>query len=98
MRSQEAEPTAGTGIPRLPTDAYRHPADANLWEVVVVTRFERVDGRQDLWEARIVPDETADVTLVLDSPVDCDASDAVCTKADSPLTTRLALSVPGPGS
>ena len=33
---------------------------------MVVTRFKRVDGRQDLWEARIVPDETVDVTLVLD--------------------------------
>ena len=65
---------------------------------MVVIRFKRVDGRKDLWEARIVPDETADVTLVLDSPVDCDASDAVRTKDDSPLTTRLALSVPGPGS
>ena len=65
---------------------------------MVVTRFERVDGRQDLWEARIVPDETVDVTLVLDSSVDCDASDAVRTKDDSPLTTRLALSVPEPGS
>ena len=38
------------------------------------------------------------VTLVLDSPADCDASDAVCTKDDSPLTTRLALSVSGSGS
>ena len=60
------------------------------------TKFRRVDGRNDLREATIVPDGTADVTLVLDSPTDCDASDAVCTKDDSPLTTRLALSVPGP--
>ena len=61
-------------------------------------KFRRVDGRNDLREATIVPDGTADVTLVLDSPTDCAASDAVCTKDDSPLTTRLALSVPGPGS
>ena len=62
------------------------------------TRFTRVDGRNDLREATIAPDGTADVSLLLDSPADCDASDAVCTKDDSPLTTVLELSVPGGGS
>ena len=60
--------------------------------------FRRVDGRKDLWEARIAPDGTAAVSLLLDSPADCDASDAVCTQDDSPLTTRLELTVPGPAT
>ena len=62
------------------------------------TAFRRVDGRNDLREAEIEPDGPADVTLRLDSPTDCDAADAVCTKDDSPLVTVLELTVPGPGS
>ncbi len=50
--------------------------------------------RQGPLEAWIVPDGTANVTLMLDSLEDCESRDAGCTKDDSPLTTWLALSVP----
>ena len=62
------------------------------------TEFRRIDGRKDLRGARIAPDGTADVSLLLDSPTDCDGSDAVCTQDDSPLTTVLELTVPGPAT
>ena len=103
---EESVPTAHRGAGTEFTVRVRFSEDAHVSYVALrdealevtngtCTRFRRVDGRNDLREATIEPDGTADVSLLLDSPTDCDAGDAVCTKDDSPLTTVLELSVPG---
>ena len=106
---EESVPTAHQGAGTEFTVRVRFSEDAHVSYAALrdealevtngtCTRFARLDGRNDLREATIEPDGTADVTLVLDSPTDCDADDAVCTKDDSPLVTVLELSVPGQGS
>ena len=103
---EESVPTAHQGAGTEFTVRVRFSEDAHVGYVALrdealevtngtCTRFRRVDGRNDLREATIEPDGTADVSLLLDSPTDCDAGDAVCTKDDWPLTTVLELSVPG---
>ena len=61
-------------------------------------KFKRVNGRSDLWEIHIAPYSNATVTLNLPTTSDCDASDAICTAADKPLSNTLDLDVAGPSS
>ena len=62
-----------------------------------VTKAKRVDGRNDLWRITIKPSSNADVTVVLAADRACDVEGAICTGRGGRLSTRLELTVNGPG-
>ena len=66
-----------------------------------VTKAKRVNRSNKLWEITVDPDSDADVTVVLPVTEDCNATGAVCTRAEAgerrPLSNRSELTVPGPG-
>ena len=62
-----------------------------------VTKAKRVNGRNDLWEVTVEPDSDADVTVVLAADRACDVEGAVCAGEGRRLSTRLELTVNGPG-
>ncbi|WP_420445077.1 hypothetical protein [Candidatus Poriferisodalis sp.] len=65
-------------------------------------KFKRVDGRSDLWEIRVKPSGTDDVTLLLPAATACATSSdgqarsqtQVCTAAGAPLSHDLEVEVP----
>ena len=49
------------------------------------------------WEITVSPDDNADVTIVLPVTGDCAAQGVICTEDGRPLSSRLEITVPGPG-
>ena len=63
-----------------------------------VTRGTRVDGRRDLFEMTVEPDDDGDVTIELAAGRECAMSGAICTKGENrrPLTNSPSATVAGP--
>ena len=63
-----------------------------------VTGARRVDGRNDLWEITVEPDDNSDVGITLLANRSCTTTGAICTREDSPrqLTNSPAATVTGP--
>ena len=63
-----------------------------------VTGARRVDGRNDLWEITVEPDDTSDVGITLPANRSCTTTGAICTREDSPrqLTNSPTATVTGP--
>ena len=63
-----------------------------------VTKAQRLDKPSNmLWRITVEPDSNAAVTLVLPVTTDCNAQGAICTGDDRKLSSRLELTVTGPG-
>ena len=63
-----------------------------------VTGARRVDGRNDLWEITVEPDDDSDVGITLPANRSCATTGAICTREDSPrqLTNSPTATVTGP--
>ena len=63
-----------------------------------VTGARRVDGRNDLWEITVEPDDDSDVGITLPANRSCTTTGAICTREDSPrqLTNSPTATVAGP--
>ena len=63
-----------------------------------VTGARRVDGRNDLWEVTVEPDDNSDVGITLPPNRSCTTTGAICTREDSPrqLTNSPTATVTGP--
>ena len=63
-----------------------------------VTGARRVDGRNDLWEITVEPDDNSDVGITLPTNRSCTTTGAICTREDSPrqLTNSPTATVTGP--
>ncbi len=63
-----------------------------------VTGARRVDGRNDLWEITVEPDDDSDVGITLPANRSCTTTGAICTREDSPrqLTNSPTATVTGP--
>ena len=63
-----------------------------------VTGARRVDGRSDLWEITVEPDDNSDVGITLPANRSCATTGAICTREDSPrqLTNSPTATVTGP--
>ena len=63
-----------------------------------VTGARRVNGRSDLWEITVEPDDNSDVGITLPANRSCSTAGAICTKEDTPrrLTNSPSATVPGP--
>ena len=63
-----------------------------------VTGARRVDGRNDLWEITVEPDDNSDVGITLSANRSCTTTGAICTREDSPrqLTNSPTTTVTGP--
>ena len=64
-----------------------------------VTAARRVDGRHDLWEITVEPDDSREaVTITLNGDRDCGTTGAVCTRGDDPrpLSNSPSATVAGP--
>ena len=63
-----------------------------------VTGARRVDGRSDLWEITVEPDDDSDVGITLPANRSCATTGAICTREDSPrqLTNSPTATVTGP--
>ncbi len=63
-----------------------------------VTGARRVDGRHDLWEITVEPDDNTDVVITLTANRSCTTAGAICTREDTPrqLTNSPSATVPGP--
>ena len=63
-----------------------------------VTRAQRVNGSNELWEIEVEPDSDDDVTVTLAGGAACGTSGAVCTQGDDPrpLTNSPSATVAGP--
>ena len=63
-----------------------------------VTGARRVDGRNDLWEITVEPDDNSDVGITLPANRSCTTTGAICTREDSPrqLTNSPTATVAGP--
>ena len=64
-------------------------------EVVKARRLEK--GKNVRWEISVRPDSSADVTIALPATTDCAATGAICTSDGRMLSSRLELTVSGPG-
>ena len=63
-----------------------------------VTKSRRLEKPSNLrWEIHVLPDSGADVTVVLPATTDCNAQGAICTGDGRMLTSRLEVTVSGPG-
>ena len=62
------------------------------------TGARRVDGRNDLWEITVEPDDDSDVGITLPTNRSCTTTGAICTREDSPrqLTNSPTATVTGP--
>ena len=91
-RCIEPEPTAGEDAPQF---------QFGKTEPGQVTKARRMDPDSDArnihWEISVTPDGNGAVTIVLPATTDCDDSGAVCTSDGRMLSTRLELTVSGPG-
>ena len=61
-----------------------------------VNDARRVDGRDDLWEIKVTPDSSADVTIMVESNRPCTVEGAICTSDGRRLSTPLTSTVAGP--
>ena len=64
-----------------------------------VTAARRVDGRHDLWEITVEPDDSREaVTITLNGDRDCGTTGAVCTRGDDPrpLSNSPSATIAGP--
>ena len=63
-----------------------------------LTGARRVDGRNDLWEITVEPDDDSDVGITLPANRSCTTIGAICTREDSPrqLTNSPTATVTGP--
>ena len=63
-----------------------------------VTGARRVDGRNDLWEITVEPDDNSDVGITLPANRSCNTTGAICTREDSPrqLTNSPTATITGP--
>ena len=63
-----------------------------------VTGARRVDGRNDLWEITVEPDDNSDVGITLPANRSCTTTGAICTREDNPrqLTNSPTATVTGP--
>ena len=63
-----------------------------------VTGARRVDGRSDLWEITVEPDDDSGVGITLPANRSCATTGAICTREDSPrqLTNSPTATVTGP--
>ena len=61
-----------------------------------VTNAVRVDGRSDLWELRLEPAGTGEVSILVQQDRACTETGALCTAEGVTLSTGLGHSVPGP--
>ena len=63
-----------------------------------VQTAKRVDGRHDLWEITVEPDDNSDVVITLPANRSCTTAGAICTREDTPrqLTNSPSATVPGP--
>ena len=64
-------------------------------EVVKARRLEK--GKNVRWEIHIRPNSQSDVTIVLPATTDCGAEGAICTEDGRMLSSRLEVTIPGPG-
>ena len=63
-----------------------------------VTRAQRLDKPSNMrWRITVVPDSNAAVTIILPATEDCGDDGAICTAEGEMLSTRLELTVSGPG-
>ena len=63
-----------------------------------VLRAQRIDKPSNIrWRITVQPDGNGDVTVVLPVATDCDASGTICTQDGRELSSRLELTVRGPG-
>ena len=63
-----------------------------------VTGARRLEPLSNIgWEVVVEPDSNGDVTIVLPATTDCNAQGAICTGDGRPLSTRLEITVSGPG-
>ena len=49
-----------------------------------VTTARRVDGRNDLWEITVEPDDNTVVVITLPANRSCTTTGAICTREDTP--------------
>ena len=63
-----------------------------------VETAKRVDGRHDLWQVTVEPDDNSDVVITLPANRSCTTAGAICTREDSPrqLSNSPSATVPGP--
>ena len=63
-----------------------------------VQTAKRVDGRHDLWQVTVEPDDNSDVVITLPANRSCTTAGAICTREDSPrqLSNTPSATVPGP--
>ena len=63
-----------------------------------VTGARRVEGRSDLWEITVDPDDNSDVVITLPANRSCTTAGAICTREDTPrqLTNSPTATVTGP--
>ena len=65
-------------------------------EVVKARRLEK--GKNVRWEIHVTPQGDGLVTIVLPVTTDCTVEGAVCTQDRRPLSSRVEITVPGPGA
>ena len=63
----------------------------------MVLEASRVDRRSDLWRLAILPHGSGHVTITLPAGRDCSIRGDICTADGKKLSSRLELTVPGPG-
>ena len=64
-------------------------------EVIVARRLDRPHNTR--WEITVSPDSNGTVTIVLPATTDCAADGAICTNDGRMLSSRLEITVSGPG-
>ena len=63
-----------------------------------VSKARRLEaGKNVRWEITVEPDSNADVTMALNATTDCSAEGAICTEDGRMLSSRVELSISGPG-
>ena len=72
--------------------------DAFIVDEGDVTGARRVDGRSDLWEITVEPDDDSDVVITLTANQSCTTTGAICTREGNPrqLTNSPTTTVTGP--
>ena len=64
-----------------------------------LTRIHRIDGRSDLWGIDVAPAGDGDVTVRLNSSVDCaDPATTMCASGGRRLETAVSTVIPGPAT
>ena len=63
-----------------------------------VSAVMRIDGRSDLWQITIQPEDSGAVTVELPAGRECTEAGAICTSNDVQLQAGILTTVPGPDS